>query len=141
MKKPLIIIVILAVVGALVATVLALNNSTQPDTNSSVQTRQDDTDNSSQQSDGVVISFDGTGFSPANVMIQRGESVTFHNDSDTEVWPASDDHPTHTKLPEFDSQRSLEKGESYSYTFEKVGEWAYHDHIFPGYSGVIVVTE
>lgn len=77
----------------------------------------------------VTVHVDETGFTPQAITITAGTTVSFINDGQGQHWPASDVHPTHTILPEFDSKRSLETGETYSYTFTKAGTWRCHDHL------------
>ena len=90
-------------------------------------------------SEEVVISIDESGFTPSNVTISAGTTVTFVNNGQAAHWPASDVHPTHEILPEFDSGRGLATGETYSYTFTEVGVWNMHDHLVPRNVGTIVV--
>jgi len=51
------------------------------------------------------------------------------------------DHPTHTDLPSFNSLRTLNAGDIYSYTFTQVGTWRYHNHLNHTDEGTIVVEE
>lgn len=99
----------------------------------------------------VLISYTDDGFSPRDITIPAGARVRFLNDSDSEVWPASGVHPTHTLYPEkqpsdclgssFDSCRALKKGEFYDYTFYYQGVWPYHDHEHAYDTGRITVIE
>ena len=79
------------------------------------------------------------GFSPSNVTIKAGATVTFINQSSNPSWPASDPHPSHTDLPGFDALHGLNQGEQYSYTFQKVGSWGFHDHLAPFDQGRVIV--
>lgn len=94
---------------------------------------------STPASEAVTISLDDTGFHPATVTIKSGTTVTFVNNGQAEHWPASDVHPTHQILPEFDAKRGLATGETYSFTFVKVGSWPMHDHLSPSHTGTIIV--
>lgn len=87
---------------------------------------------------GVRISVTDTGFSPATVTVPVGATVTFVNNGQASHWPASDQHPTHTGLPGFDSKPGLATGEEYSFVFDKVGAWGFHDHLFPQFKGQVV---
>ena len=89
----------------------------------------------------VVISMTSSGYTPKNITIAVGTTVTFINDDTVNLWTASNIHPTHAILPEFDSKGTVKPGESYSFTFTKVGLWPYHDHRFPSVTGIITVTE
>jgi plastocyanin len=88
---------------------------------------------------GAVVMMEADGFSPATLTVESGETVTFENTSDDDRWPASNVHPTHELYPEFDAKKAVLPGESYSFTFERVGSWGYHDHLNPGLGGTITV--
>lgn len=89
--------------------------------------------------DEVIINYTDAGFSPKDVTIKVGQSVKFTNNSTRDFWPASNDHPSHLKYSEFDPKERVASGESYTFKFEKVGVWAYHNHIRAGEGGVITV--
>ena len=80
-------------------------------------------------------------FEPETITIKKGVVVTFKNEDKVARWPASNIHPTHTIYPEFDPQKPIEPGQSWSFTFDKVGSWKDHDHLIPSIRGIIVVTE
>lgn len=86
-----------------------------------------------------TITITDSGFSPTSLTIAVGSTVTFKNESNASVWPASDPHPTHTNVGGFDAKKGLKRGESYSFTFTKSGTVMYHNHLNPGVSGSIVV--
>jgi len=87
----------------------------------------------------VNVVVDEAGFTPNVLTIAVGDTVTFVNDGQGKHWPASDLHPTHKILPEFDSKRGLETGEEYSYTFSEAGTWKCHDHLVAANTCTIVV--
>ena len=89
----------------------------------------------------TVIHVTDEGFEPSSVEIVSGETVVFENSGQKAHWPASDDHPTHTKYPEFDPLKPLEPENEWSFTFDKPGEWKYHDHQNPYLRGEILVRE
>jgi len=86
------------------------------------------------------IDMTASGFSPANITVKQGTTVTFKNMDTLPHRPSSDPHPTHTDLPDFDSKQPVAAGGSYTYTFTKVGTWSYHDHFNPSMRGSVVVT-
>jgi plastocyanin len=86
-----------------------------------------------------TIVYNGSAFDPANVEIKVGESVAFVNRSATGMWVASAPHPTHTDYPGFDAKKSYGQGESYVFTFTKVGTWKFHNHMNPTAFGSITV--
>ena len=79
------------------------------------------------------------GFEPALLTIPIGTTVTFTTDRDEQFWPASDVHPNHLVYRAFDPRRPLQPGESWSFTFDKVGDWRLHDHLESRASGMIRV--
>lgn len=99
------------------------------------------------------VSYTNAGYSPAEVKIKSGDKVKFINNSTRNTWPASAMHPTHavysgTNLQahcpdnendDFDACKDLKPGESWDFTFNKKGTWAYHDHSNPTYFGKVVV--
>lgn len=87
----------------------------------------------------VAITYSAEGYSPREIEINAGDTVSFKNESGKEMWPASDPHPTHDKYPEFDPKKSTLTGESWSFTFTQVGTWKYHDHRDPTKTGSITV--
>lgn len=92
------------------------------------------------QNDGIVEFLNGD-FQPKNLTIKSGQTVTWVNKSDEAVWPASNIHPTHQILPEFDPKRPIKSGDSWSFTFEKTGVWRYHNHLAPQKTAVVKVVE
>ena len=89
----------------------------------------------------AFVTITDIGFEPSRQTVPVGYMVTFVNDGQAAHWPASDDHPTHVKLPGFDAKRGLATGEEYSFIFSAVGEWGYHDHLNPNVKGVVVVEQ
>jgi plastocyanin len=100
------------------------------------------------------VTYDGKTFSPSEVRIKKGGTVTFTDTTGGTMWVASAMHPGHeaydgttrsahcasgyTGAAPFDQ---CAKGSSYSFKFEKVGEFPYHDHITPTVFGKVVVVE
>lgn len=90
----------------------------------------------------VEIVMSSTGFSLANITVKKGTTVVFKNTDSVGHWPASAPHPAHTDYPQFDPKKSIEPGQSWSFTFDKVGVWKFHDHLNAasyGYGAVTVV--
>lgn len=86
-----------------------------------------------------TVRYTNDGFRPAKLTVPIGTMVEFINQSDKEMWVASNVHPAHKILPTFDQFKGVKKGQSYMYTFDKKGAWPYHDHINPALEGVITV--
>lgn len=80
-------------------------------------------------------------YEPQDVKIARCTKVTFTNTAKDSRWPASNIHPTHGIYPEFDPKEPVEPGSQWSFVFDKVGNWRYHDHLVPSIRGAITVSE
>lgn len=94
-----------------------------------------------------IVTNTDSGFSPNAITIHKGEIVTWKNESSQPVWPASALHPTHDVYPAkggcigsaFDVCKGIEKGESWSFVFDFIGTWKYHDHLNPNHFGTVIV--
>lgn len=89
----------------------------------------------------MVVHYTDKGFDPQVVTIAHGSTVVFKNEGTTGVWVASAPHPAHTDYPGFDAKRSVGPGDSYSFTFQRIGTWKYHDHLNPSQYGSVIVVE
>lgn len=93
------------------------------------------------------IAYDGTAYSPKTITIKVGDTVKYINQSTVDMWPASAMHPTHKVYPTtggcigstFDACRGIAPYGSWSFKFDIVGSWKYHDHLNPTAWGTIVV--
>ncbi len=102
-----------------------------------------------------VVNITIAGFVPKTLKIKKGDKVTWISQIVTNSWVAGDVHPTHTTYPGssaikcgtveekniFDSCREFQKGESYSFVFNEVGEWGYHNHLNPSKDAKVIVEE
>lgn len=102
----------------------------------------------------VTVIYNDEGFLPKSVTIPSGTIVTFINQSMVDMWVASAMHPTHTVYSgtslsqhcpnttntTFDACIGVTPGNSFSFTFNKEGNWKYHDHINASKSGAVTVT-
>lgn len=101
----------------------------------------------------LTVEITTNGFNPSSLTTKKGSSVAFVNKDSQPHWPASAMHPTHTVYPGsdikkckmeeratiFDACGSLQQEEKYSFVFNEVGSWKYHDHLNPSSTGTIVV--
>jgi manganese oxidase len=81
----------------------------------------------------IVANAGSNSFSPNPVEVKVGETVTWINDD-------SGRHTVTSKDGIFDSGM-MGKGQSFSYTFDKAGEYPYFCSPHPGMVGTVVVTE
>ena len=95
----------------------------------------------------VLISYEDNGFWPKEATIRRGESVRFFNASSQDVWIAAVGAETSPVYPgasecggsAFDTCKPLGSREFWEFTFENTGEWAFHNNLDKGKSGVVRV--
>jgi plastocyanin len=99
----------------------------------------------------VTVNYSDAGFSPATITVKQGTKVTFVNTGTKNMWVAADEHPTHT---EYDGTSRTEHcatgtntsfdqcvvGKTYTFAFNKVGTWEYHNHAVAGDTGRVIVT-
>lgn len=94
-----------------------------------------------------IITYTDTGYSPSPLQIKIGDTVVFKNESSQSMWPASSMHPAHKDYPTiggclgstFDACQGVQPGDSWSFKFDIVGDWKYHDHLSPKNFGSISV--
>ncbi len=117
--------------------------ATQQGTTTTGEETQTATDSSGDEAmmekEGMTITYTDNGYVPTSVTIKAGMTVTFVNESSGGMWTASAVHPTHQGLPGFDQLKASGNGTSYSYTFQNVGEWGFHNHVAPTHFGKVVV--
>ncbi|KKU31531.1 MAG: hypothetical protein UX44_C0005G0009 [candidate division WWE3 bacterium GW2011_GWA1_46_21] len=87
----------------------------------------------------VAVTYNNEGFSPATVTVKVGDKVKWVNESSNDMWVASAFHPTHEVYPEFDELKAVPKGETYEFVFDRVGTWAYHNHVKATDTGKVTV--
>jgi len=88
----------------------------------------------------VIIRRIDDGYVPNTVTITKGQTVLWVNESDEFHWPASNIHPTHRLYSEFDPLKPIAPGESFAFTFTKVGKWHFHDHLRANKGGIVIVN-
>lgn len=109
-------------------------NSTSGTTNNNSSQSSNNTTNSNQTSEGKV-SIQNMQFTPPQVTIAKGGTVTWTNN----------DSITHTVVDDLSnvggpSSGDIAPGQSYSFTFNKTGSFQYHCSIHPSMRGTIVVN-
>ncbi|MBI4173476.1 MAG: hypothetical protein HY519_02035 [Candidatus Aenigmarchaeota archaeon] len=102
----------------------------------------------------ATIEYTDAGFVPAEVTVTKGGKVTWKNTILRTVWPASAKHPTHEVYPNssitkcktaaestiFDACKGIKVNETYSFVFNEVGAWFYHDHLNSKLFGKVTVV-
>lgn len=105
------------------------------------------TQEENKQLDKNTVYHTDSGFSPNPLKIKVGETIIFKNDGSRPIWVASAVHPTHNVYPTtggcigstFDSCADIEPGKSWSFKFDFMGNWKYHDHLNASDYGSIIV--
>ncbi len=96
-----------------------------------------------------VVTYTDNGFSPKTLTIKKGDTVVFENKASDDARVASNPHPIHNGYPTtggcvgstFDSCANIAPNQAWSFKFDIVGSWGYHNHLNPSEGGTIVVTQ
>lgn len=105
-----------------------------------------------------LILYRDNGFHPNFLIVKKGTKITFINSTANgmrAMWIGSDLHPTHSNYPGssidkcgtkeepliFDSCRSIPPGSVWSFIFNEIGVWGYHNHLRVSHLGTIQVVE
>jgi len=98
----------------------------------------------------VTVTYTAGGFESDTVTIEQGEQVRWVNESGSAMWIATDLHPSHAEYegttrsehcPDEDNSSfdQCETGDVYTFTFDKAGEWGYHNHVNASHGGTVIV--
>ena len=88
-----------------------------------------------------TVSYTDNGFIPNTITIKYGDKVKFINNSNGDMWVASNNHPTHTIYSQFDEKTFVRHGGIYEFTFYQVGKWGYHNHMNASKTGTVIVNQ
>lgn len=133
-KKNAVVIASAVIAGAIVATYVLsgnMNMGVEGSGNSVQQPTASIPENSTVVK--IVANAGSNSFSPNPVEVKVGETVTWVNDDSAR-------HTVTSKDDTFDSSM-MGKGQSFSYTFDKAGEYPYFCEPHPNMVGTVVVTE
>ena len=81
-----------------------------------------------------------SGLQTSTMAVAVGTTVRFINNDQVSHQIASNPHPIHTDLPGFEGL--IITGGEYSFTFDRVGNWGFHDYLNPTnikFQGTIIV--
>lgn len=79
------------------------------------------------------------GFFPPSITLRVGDQATFRVDDAITVHIQADVGNGTIVYPELDSDRELQKGDSWSFQPQRIGAWKYHDRLNPERKGIITV--
>lgn len=86
-----------------------------------------------------VVKITSSGFSPKDITIKIGESVTWMNEDSESHQVNSAVHPTHQLYPPLNTVGLLKQGAKKSLSFPEAGTYKYHDHLNPSLTGSVTV--
>lgn len=138
-----------AVIGGIIALVIMIggvvwvsrsDTADAPAENATNSPQQTATDEAITQStsEAPTITFDGNSFSPSELTVPAGTTVTITNTSSREIQFDSDPHPAHTDNPEL-NVGTVEPGQSETFTVTTTGEHGFHDHLSANITGTLTV--
>ena len=126
------------------------NNGDSPDRSQAPTENQ--TEPSQNNTNATVVTYTESGFQPQEITVEQGETVVWESSSSRPMWVGSDQHPVHTEYAgtslnehcnngdqtskAFDQCSS---GDRFTFTFEKTGEWGYHNHRYSQHTGTVTV--
>lgn len=85
------------------------------------------------------IKISSAGFEPATINIKRCQQVNWTNTDGKPHEVAADPYPTSSTYPEF-AGPALTQNDSFSFVFEKSGDFTYHDQLNPlKFKGTVIV--
>ena len=155
--KILIIAVVVIVLGIGAYVVLG-GPATEPVLAPAEETAQDETpipvesDGGIGSTPAVTVAYTNTGFSPATIAVNVGDTVRFVNQSTKSMWVGADVHPSHANYDgttrqehcaagaaSFDQCTGTGSGTTWEFTFDKTGTFGYHNHLGAADTGTVIV--
>jgi plastocyanin len=88
--------------------------------------------------DGADIVYTGYSFTPDDIAVESGGTVTIINEASEDLEFVSDPYPSTDANPELNIG-TIASGESKSFTITKKGAWGYHNYLSPLKRGRITV--
>ena len=109
-------------------------NSSATNNSTSSETTTEPAQESSDQAQTASVAIKNFAFSPASITVKKGTTVTWTNEDSAE-------HNAFSDQDGGPKGRLLKKGESYSFTFDKVGTFNYICTPHPYMKGTVTVTD
>lgn len=140
MKKAWIAVVIVLFVGLVaVRLVVAGNDEDEPGTSNQTAQNQDNqsqeiTGNTEQATSTSEVVIKNSTFSPEAITVKKGTTVKWTNSD-------SSSHTVTADNGDGPDSQSLGRGETYEFTFNETGTFAYHCEFHRGMMGEVLVTE
>lgn len=86
----------------------------------------------------TVVKITSAGFVPQNIIIKKGQSVTWVNEDIENHTVNSAPHPTHTTYSRLNIG-AIKPGDQAPLSFTDAGSYKYHDHLNPSLTGSVTV--
>lgn len=131
MKKVLIAVVAISVLALIGWAVYSMGKSNGESTNNPAQNQS--SSNSSSQSATGKVEMKTMLFTPSQISIKKGETVTWTNNDDTA-------HTVTIDNGDGPNSEEIKPGDTYSYTFNDSGSFQYHCKLHSAMHGTIVVS-
>jgi amicyanin len=131
-----VVVVIVAIAGIAIANKddnKAANPAPAPTSNNNNSTSQNPP-SSSQATSSKEVSIADMAFSPANITVKKGTTVTWTNND-------SVGHNVIADSGNGPNSQILQKGQTYSFTYDTLGSFSYHCGVHPSMKGTVTVTE
>jgi plastocyanin len=138
MKTVIAIIIVLALAGGGYALVKNNDNDTTKKTEHSATNETSNSSSNGQDTKPVAtttVTISDFAFSPADIAVKKGDTVTWTNND------AAAHNVAETDGRDGPKSGNLNKGESYSFTFNDVGTFKYNCSIHPQMTGTVTVAE
>ncbi len=136
MKRAYLIILAVVIIGVGAFLIVQNNNSSDEtsSTNNGSSSQSSTTSNQNDQENQNEVSISDMTFSPDKITVKKGTKVTWTNNDDTTHTVTSDSGKT------LDSG-SLDRGESYTVSFDTAGTYPYHCSFHSSMTGTVTVTD
>ena len=126
------VVVLLAIV---IGVVFITNKADAPTSELTNNTNSSTVDTSSEVTE---ITYTNNGFSPNNISVKTGDTITVKNNSSRVLQFDSSPHPEHTDNPEL-NVGTISPGKSKNFKVSKSGSHGFHNHSDSGHTGILVV--
>jgi amicyanin len=142
MKHKGLIISIIAVVAILAVVGVTVGGKNKDDSDMNMKAPQSSQSSSSQESstpnpvEATAVTISNFAYSPAAIKIKVGQTVTWTNNDSVGHTVTADN--ASSDAPD---SKLFNKGETYSFTFNKAGTYTYHCAPHPYMKGTVVVSE
>jgi plastocyanin len=141
-KKVIIALAVVVVLGGAIWAFIAIRDQTSTDSTTAndqpASNSQSSTPSNASSTSATDITYTDQGFSPKSLTVKAGTMIKIINKSSGPLEFSSDDHPTHTKHPEFNLD-TISAGSEETLEAKTGGTWGYHNHLRAQDTGIIIV--